>query len=213
MTQIQKVVDEAEVVGSGHGYVWRRLVHTTIRLLAEGRPIEAAEIADASGIPLDEVEQALAGMSDVERDEAGRIVGMGLTMRPTPHVMRIDGKTLYAWCAMDTLAFASILDWPVTIESPDHASGEPIRIEADGHRVRAAEPATAVVSWWVDPAGEGLRGTLCGNGHFFASADSAAGWLAERPGASVLTLEAAFAAGRRMVFEALGESGAVGAAS
>lgn len=45
MTEIHKVIDEAEVVGSELGYVWGRLVHTTIRLLAEGRPIAAAEIA------------------------------------------------------------------------------------------------------------------------------------------------------------------------
>lgn len=41
MTEIQKVIDEAEVVGSEHGYVWRSLVLTTI---PHGKP-GAVEVA------------------------------------------------------------------------------------------------------------------------------------------------------------------------
>lgn len=73
MTEIQKVVDEAAVVGRNHSYVWRGLADMTIRPLAEGRPLAAAGIADAPGIPHDEVELAPAGMSDVARGEPGAV--------------------------------------------------------------------------------------------------------------------------------------------
>ncbi|MDP8904095.1 MAG: organomercurial lyase MerB [Chloroflexota bacterium] len=206
MPGTHSVLDEAAVLLGEQVEIWRRLVHPTIVLLAGGRPVEPAEVAAVSGVPLDQVDAALATMADVEWDDEGRIVGMGLTQRPTQHRMRIGDKTLYAWCAMDTLAFAAILDRRLTIESADHASGEPIRIEVDGRRVLRAEPASAVVSWWVKASGEGVRDKLCNHGHFFTSRESAAGWLADRPGGHVLSLDEAFAAGRRMASEVLDES-------
>jgi hypothetical protein len=51
-----------------------------------------------------------------------------------------------------------------------------------------------------------VRDTLCNHGHFFTSAESAASWLADRPGGHILSLDEAFVAGRRMAFEVLGES-------
>jgi alkylmercury lyase len=206
MTNSQRIVDEAEALIPDADL--RRLIQPLIRLLTDGRPVAPREVAEASGLALDRVERALAGFPDVEWADDGRIVGMGLTQRPTEHQMRIGDQTLYAWCAMDTLVFTAILDRPVTIESRDPATGAPVRVEADGRQVTSVEPQSAVVSWWVGPAGNAIRARLCNHGHFFASAETAAGWLAQRPDGSLLSMDEAYAAGSRLAAEVLGEPAA-----
>jgi alkylmercury lyase len=205
MAKIQQIIDEADALLPDDDL--RRLVQPLIRLLADGRPVALAELADRTGLARERVEDALGGFPDVEWDDDGRIVGMGLTLRPTDHRMRIGEQSLYAWCAMDTLVFAAILGRPVTIESRDPVTGAEVRIEADGRQVRSIKPHSAVVSWWVGPAGEAIRARLCNHGHFFASAESAAGWLAKRRGATLLSVDEAYGAGARLAAEVLGAPG------
>jgi alkylmercury lyase len=175
----------------------RGVMPAAIRLLAEGQPVSPAEIAEAANLPLGRVETALRDLGDVEWTPDGRVEGMGLTPRETPHRIRIGAADLYAWCAMDTLFFAAILDRRVEIESPDGTSGERLRIVADGRQILAADPPSIVVSWFVDPSAEGVRAAACQYGHFFASRESAAAWLAQYPDGGVLSLDEAMEAARR----------------
>jgi alkylmercury lyase len=175
----------------------RSVLPAGIRLLAHGRPVSPNEIAEAANVPLTRVQTALRDLGDVEWTADGRVEGMGLTPRETPHRIRIGEAELFAWCAMDTLFFAAILDRRVEIESPDGATGERLRIAADGRRILAADPPSIVVSWFVDPSAEGVRAAACQYGHFFASRQSAATWLARYPQGGVLSLEEAMEASRR----------------
>jgi alkylmercury lyase len=175
----------------------RGVMPAAIRLLAEGQPVSPAEIAEAANLPLGRVETALRDLGDVEWTPDGRVEGMGLTPRETPHRIRIGAADLYAWCAMDTLFFAAILDRRVEIESPDGTSGERLRIVADGRQILAADPPSIVVSWFVDASAEGVRAAACQYGHFFASRESAAAWLAKYPDGGVLSLDEAMEAARR----------------
>jgi alkylmercury lyase len=183
----------------------QRLIGPTYRLLAEGRTVSPAEIAKAADLPLDAVETALRDFGDVEWTPDGRIEGLGLTRRETPHRIRIGDTDLFTWCAMDTLIGVAILDRPVRIESPDGATGEPLRIDADGRRILAADPTSIVVSWYVNPTGEGVRAAGCQFGHFFASRESAASWLATYPQGGILSLDEAMETARQFasdLFEA-----------
>lgn len=75
-----------------------------LRLLAQGAPVDVDELARASGLAPAETASALGRWPGVERDGADRVIGFGLTLEPTQHVVEIDGVRLYAWCALDTLA-------------------------------------------------------------------------------------------------------------
>jgi alkylmercury lyase len=161
--------------------------------------VSPAQIADASGVPVDQAEAGLRGVSDVEWTADGRVEGFGLTRRPTQHGFRVGDVEMYTWCAMDTLIFAALLDRPVQITSPDGATGEPLHLETDGRRVITADPPSIVVSWFVDPAGTGLRAATCQFGHFFASRESAAAWAAKYPQGGVLALDEALDAARALV--------------
>ena len=175
----------------------RSVLPAAIRLLAEGRPVTTAEIADAANVPLARVETALRDLGDVEWTQDGRVEGMGLTPRETSHRIRIGETAMYAWCAMDTLFFAAILDRRVDVESPDGATGESLRIVTDGRRILSADPHSIVVSWFVDPSAESVRAAACQFAHVFASRETAAGWLARYPQGGVLLLEEALEAARR----------------
>ena len=175
----------------------RGVLPTAIRLLAEGRPVSPAEIATQADLPLGRVESALRDLGDVEWTPDGRIEGMGLTPRETAHRIRIGEVDRYAWCAMDTLFFAALLDRRVEVESPDGTTGEPVRFEADGRRILSADPPTTVVSWFVDPSAEGVRTAVCQFGHFFASRENAAAWVARYPQGGILSLGEALDAARR----------------
>lgn len=85
------------------------LLRLVLRLLARGRPVDPDDIAAATGRPPADVLAALRQQPSVEWDEAGRVVGLGLTLRPTPHRFEVDGRTLFTWCALDTLVFPALL--------------------------------------------------------------------------------------------------------
>jgi len=175
----------------------RAVLPAGIRVLAQGRPVTTTEIADAANVSLPLVETALRDLGDVEWTSDGRVEGMGLTPRETPHRIRIGETAMYAWCAMDTLFFAAILDRQVDIESPDGATGEQLRLITDGRRILSADPPSIVISWFVDPSAEGVRAAACQYGHFFASPESASSWVASYPKGGVLSLVDALEAARR----------------
>jgi alkylmercury lyase len=200
-TQTGRVVDDGRTLLAAQGdpQTLRRLIPASIRLLAEGEPVSPDRIAAAAGLPVDQAEAALRATVDVEWTPDGRVEGFGLTRRPTQHRFRIGDAELYTWCAMDTLMFAAFLDRPAQIESPDGATGEPLRLETDGRRIISADPPSIVVTWFVDPDATGLRAATCQFGHFFASPDSAAAWAAKYPQGGVLALDEALDAARALV--------------
>lgn len=204
--QTARVLDEGRTLldAQGHPEILQRLIVPAYRLLADGRPVSPSVIAEAADLSPDEVETVLRDFGDVEWTSDGRVEGLGLTRRETPHRVRVGETQLYTWCAMDSLIAAAILDRPVRIESPDGTTGEQLVIEADGRRILAADPPSIVVSWYVDPSGEGVRAAGCQFGHFFASNASAASWLAKYPQGGILSLEEALDTARRFASESFG---------
>lgn len=163
-----------------------------LRLLAQGDPVDPQDLAAAVGRPAEEVRGALEAVPDTEYDGEGRIIGLGLTQRATPHRYETGGEQLYTWCALDTLIFPTLLGAAARIESADHATGAPVQIHVDGSRVTSVEPANAVVSL-VNPEDlSSIRSAFCHQVHFFASTDDAAPWLENHPGATVIPVAQAY---------------------
>ena len=176
------------------------LVPHAMRLLAEGEPVALEELAAAAGRPLEEVHAALAERTSAEIDADGRLVGLGLRLRPTPHRFLLGGRTVFAWCASDALTFPVVLGRPGIIEAVCGSTGQPIRIELTPDGVERVEPADAVVSA-VRPTGElaDVRSAICQHGQFFASPQAAARWQAEHPEGEIRPVEEAFVVDRAVV--------------
>lgn len=172
-----------------------------LRLVSLGEPVTVADIAAACGRPVAEVQAALRQMPDTELDDAGRVVGWGITQNPTPHRFEVDGRHLFTWCALDTLMFPALLGQAASVTSPCQATGEPVhvQVDVDPDRVSTVTPAEAVVSIVTPGETASIRGAFCNQVHFFAKAGAAGPWLAEHPGASVLPVAEAFELGRPLI--------------
>jgi alkylmercury lyase len=166
-----------------------------LRLLATGEPVDVSALAGTAGRTVDEVRDRLAAVPDTEYDDHERIIGQGLTLRPTPHRFTVDGHELYTWCALDTLIFPTLLDRGASIESVSPASGQPIRVTVDASGVTSVEPATAVVSLVNPEDMTSIRSSFCNQVHYFTSGDDAQTWLAQHPGGEVLSVADAYQLG------------------
>ena len=141
-----------------------------LRLLVDGDPVSIEELAAAAGRTVDDVRRGLAAVPDTEYDAQGRILGQGLTLRPTNHRFTVAGEELYTWCALDTLIFPALVERAAHVESVSPASGATIRVTIDpATGVTSVEPATAVVSLVNPERMTSIRPSFCNQVHFFTS--------------------------------------------
>ena len=178
------------------GRAFFEIAPPTLGLLAGGKPASLEEIAAAVGRSPEEVRGALDRFPSAEWDEQGRVVGLGLTLRLTPHRLELEGQTLFAWCALDALLFPVLLRRPSSIESPCRGTGEPVHVEVTPAGIEAVEPPSAVVSIVAARDLATVRSVGCNNTHFFSSPEAASRWLQKHPEATIVPVEEAFWLGR-----------------
>lgn len=81
---------------------------------------------------------------------SGRVVGSwGLSSAPTEHRLRIRGRELYTWCAVDAVGVPAGLGEDATVTSHCSHCGAPVSITMIAGQVGRAEPAGVHV--WVAP--------------------------------------------------------------
>ena len=168
-----------------------------LTLLAEGIPVPKSAVARALGCPERDVMDLLAQIPSLEFDDAGDIVGAGLSLRPTVHLFEVGGRRLYTWCALDTLIFPAILGRTARVTSPCAATGASVRLLVSAEGIDELEPTSAVVSLHLFE-GRDVRNAFCRDVNFFVSQNSAAGWLHTHPGAWVLPVAQAHSLAREL---------------
>jgi len=117
----------------------------------------------------------------MEYDEQGNLVGSGLTLVPTAHQLQVEQRTLFAWCAFDTLNYPVELHLSAQVTSRCPVTGSSIHLTVTPEQVLGLEPAESQVSLVVDVAGgcrHNVREDVCTYGHFFASLEAAFRWQA-----------------------------------
>ena len=172
-----------------------------MQLLANGAPVTIEQLATAVHRSPDEVTEALHQFAEIDYDEAGRVVGAGLSLLPTPHRFEVNGHALFAWCALDTLAFPALLERTAQVSSSCPVTGATIHLTVTPERMERLDPPDAVVSIVVPAEGEAscnVREAFCIYSHFLRSRETAAPWLVEHPGAILLSVEEAFQLGREI---------------
>ena len=178
------------------GRVFLEIIPPTLDLLARSKPAFPEEIAAISAKSPEEVRAALDRFPSAEWDEQGRVAGLGLTLQLTPHLLELEGRTLFAWCALDALLFPILLGRPASIESPCRGTGELVHIEVTSVGIEAVEPPSAVVSIVAARDLATFRRVSCNNAHFFSSPEAASCWLEKHPEATILSVEDTFRLGR-----------------
>ncbi|MGH8675649.1 MAG: alkylmercury lyase MerB [Burkholderiales bacterium] len=179
----------------------QRISVTLYKLLAKGRPVTAEHIAAEAGMRAGQVRDALRSWHGVQFDSAGSVVGYwGLTLSNTKHRLRVNGQSLYTWCAWDTLFIPTILDADAEVESTCPVSGEIVALRVTPRGVEPSGNADAVVSFVAPQKAkieENLIKNFCHFVHFFATKENGRKWVSEHPGTLVLTIEEAWELGRR----------------
>lgn len=178
----------------------QELLPHAIRLLADGEPVPPERLAAAAGWSVEDVEAALSAQASAERDDQGRLVGFALTLRPTPHRFTVDGRTLFTWCASDTLMLPVMLGRPALVESTCPQTGQPIRIALTPDGVERVDPPAAVTTA-VRPRGQlaDVRSATCNHGHFFSSIAATAAWSDAHPDGHIYLVEEAFRLDRQVI--------------
>jgi alkylmercury lyase len=178
------------------GKAFLEIIPPPLNLLARSKPASPEEIAATSARSPEEVRAALDRFPSAEWDEQGRVVGLGLTLQLTPHRLELEGRTLFAWCALDALLFPILLERPASIESPCRGTGELVHIEVTPAEIEVVEPPSAVVSIVAARDLTNFRRVSCNNAHFFSSPEAASRWLEKHPEATILSVEDALRLGR-----------------
>lgn len=178
------------------------LIPTVYRLFAEGEPVSVERLASTGGWPVEDVRAELERQPGTDWDDQGRVVGFGVSVRPTPHAFSFDGGTVYGFCATAVLELPIILGRGGVGESTCPATGGRIRVDLTPDRVIQVDPAEAVVSR-VRPteAVADVRAEICDLGNFFSSPEAAADWLTHYPHGQVDPVTTEFAITRRVMSE------------
>jgi alkylmercury lyase len=185
----------------------QRAAVTLYRELAKGQAVDADQLARALGVPPGEARTLLARDSIkafIYPDEQGRVIGFGgLAAAQMDHVFEVEGRTLWTWCAWDTLFIPEILGKSAHIESRDPVSGEIVQLIVSPDRVESVQPVNAVVSFLL-PDGHfrtsavNVMAEFCHFVFFFASRSSGERWVGKHPGTFLYSLDEAFALAKRL---------------
>jgi alkylmercury lyase len=171
-----------------------------IRQVTRGKPVVPAALQTALQVSRDELGHRLTNLPDTEFDPQGNIVGWGVTLVPTRHRFEIDGKSLFTWCAFDTVLFPPSLRAEAWVQSTCPVTGHPITFVATPEgTIKDLTPVSSVMSLIIPiERSECVRGTFCEQSLFFESEQAASTWLTAHPEAVLLSIEEAAAVGKRV---------------
>ena len=187
----------------------RRLGLEVYRQLARGEPVLRFSLAEALDVPTHDVDELL-GQANLKcltyTDSDGRIIGFGgLAVREMPHRFRIDGRTLYTWCAWDSLFLPGILDLEAEVDSPAPGGSVRVHLKVAPGGVKEIQPRSAVMSFLLPSAhtfqADVLKAmaSFCHYIFFFPDRDNAAAWAKRQPDTTLISVSEAFELGRLMV--------------
>ncbi len=112
--------------------------------LAHGEPVLRADLAEALEVATCTVDGLLEHPNLkclTYTDREGQIIGFGgLAVREMPHRFRVDGRTLYTWCAWDSLFIPGILGLEADVESPAPGSTARVRLNVAPDREGCPTP-------------------------------------------------------------------------
>jgi alkylmercury lyase len=169
-----------------------------LRVLAEtGQPLAPKHLAKRLHMNQEKVAAHLACIPDTEFDPQGQIVGWGITLVPTQHQFVLAERTLFTWCAFDTVLFPPLLQAEAQVQSECTASSQPITFRAGPEGIENLIPAASVLSLILPTARRDcVRRTFCQQSLFFQSEEAASLWMALHPEAMLLPVAEAATLGQ-----------------
>lgn len=169
----------------------KRMSLALYRLLAEGRPVAPSALAIEAELDEPRVRARLESWPGVFFDEQGKVQGYwGLAIPEMNHRFEVGGRTLYTWCAWDSLFLPEILRRTAAVRSLCPVTGETIRLTVRPDAIVAVNPAETVMSFpRVErmELGADVVTKFCHYVHFFSSREVAEEWIEKNPDHLVLS--------------------------
>ena len=170
------------------------------RMLSAGAPVAPDDVGKSLSIPVNTIKSILEKWPGVFYDDGGKIHGYwGLATEKMGHLFEVDGKTLYAWCAWDTLFMPQLIGKSAKVESTCPVTKETIRLTVMPNRIENTKPDDIAVTFLLPDAGgdsENVQASFCHFIYFFSSGDAADEWIAEHPETFKLSIIEAFELGK-----------------
>ena len=169
-----------------------RLEILMYRTLADGHPVSAARLATAAKVPIEIINTLFeqGRKRGGEWDDDGQLIGNILTLNPTVHNFKVNGKELYTWCSLDAMHLPGLLDQTAEVESTDPVNGEIIHLTIPPDGVPTYDPPGTVLSIVLSGGDRsGPQSPLCSQMHFFSSRETAEIWVKDHPDATIMTVE------------------------
>jgi alkylmercury lyase len=178
----------------------QRLSLHLYRLLAKGVPVSPQQIATTLELPVEVINDTLKQWWGVHYDDEDRIIAYwGLALPQSEHRFKIDGVTLYAWCAWDTLFIPELLGRTARVESSCRETKRKVRMTVAPQSMIEFDPPGTVMSLLTPEAAKVRENVICNfcqYVHFFASATAGEKWVSEHPGTFLISIEEAYALGK-----------------
>ncbi len=172
------------------------------QLLINGKPVSTRDIANKTGLIELEIDKILNRWgSEVLRNDNTDIIGFfGLSLSKTAHILEVEGRKLYTWCAWDTMFIPALIDKTVKVVSTCPVTKQEINLTISSSGVLSINPERTVVSLIApdtEKITEDLVGTFCCHIHFFASPEAGNQWVQKNPGTYIVSLDHAYHLGKR----------------
>jgi alkylmercury lyase len=172
----------------------KRIALGIYRGIAHSGKVSPQELAKSTRIPPSRVGNIVSSWPGVYRDEARDIIGFwGLTAQPVSrHILEIDGRVRYAWCAWDCLFLPEILGETLRVRSTCPQTDGEITLTVRPTSIVHVHPESTVLSILIPDVASCERDVVshfCHFVHFFSDEPSARKWTSTRERTHVMSLE------------------------
>jgi len=112
----------------------------------------------------------------VEQDADDRVVGIaGLTLKPTKHLLVLDGRRLHTWCAIDAVGIPAALSLDAHVVTTCGHCGASITVDID----HGEPPSDSLFPGWIPPTDcDNVRAEVCPLANLFCSEEHLNQWRA-----------------------------------
>lgn len=174
-----------------------------LRELTQRGPVTINQLAETLGVSLSDTisfldESELGRMVIRDKDDPDRIISFwGLATIPTHHKLTMNGQTVWAWCAGDSLFLPELLGESARIESTDPEGDELVELTVSPSGIESVSHDNVFVSMnspevWDTSSAESTIKSACHYIFFFASRESGERWVTAHPETILLPLAATF---------------------
>lgn len=177
------------------------LARAIYQQLALGEPLSLERLGEVLHQAVNTLKETLARWGGIFYNDDGAIIGFwGIAVEAMRHRMQFNGKTSYAWCALDTLFIPELVGSTAEVSSTSATTDKPITLTVTPQGIDSEQTDTWVSFLLPDEKAveEDVTTSFCHFVYFFQSRAAGETWIAKHPGTFLLSIDEAFKVGKKV---------------